>query len=116
MGEVSCGSSHTIALSKDGRTVWSFGGGEQWYVKKYLLITLAFFSLSLKNFIFQLYKPIAENSNTDEQMFFLTLKKLNELFLQMLLINIVKILGARHLNVILCTYINMCIYFYIDVF
>ncbi|XP_054985114.1 probable E3 ubiquitin-protein ligase HERC1 [Sorex araneus] len=27
-GEVSCGSSHTIALSKDGRTVWSFGGGD----------------------------------------------------------------------------------------
>ncbi|KAK1891774.1 putative E3 ubiquitin-protein ligase HERC1 [Dissostichus eleginoides] len=28
VGEVSCGSSHTIALSKDGRTVWSFGGGD----------------------------------------------------------------------------------------
>ena len=47
----------------------------QWYVKNYLLITLVFFSLSFKIFIFQLYKPIVENSNTDEQMFFLTLKK-----------------------------------------
>lgn len=28
VGEVSCGSSHTITLSKDGRTVWSFGGGD----------------------------------------------------------------------------------------
>ncbi|KAM3626014.1 uncharacterized protein V6R79_021387 [Siganus canaliculatus] len=28
VGEVSCGSSHTVALSKDGRTVWSFGGGD----------------------------------------------------------------------------------------
>lgn len=28
VGEVSCGSSHTIALSKDGRTIWSFGGGD----------------------------------------------------------------------------------------
>ncbi|XP_035381674.1 probable E3 ubiquitin-protein ligase HERC1 isoform X2 [Electrophorus electricus] len=28
VGEVSCGSSHTTALSKDGRTVWSFGGGD----------------------------------------------------------------------------------------
>ncbi|GCB70606.1 hypothetical protein scyTo_0005723 [Scyliorhinus torazame] len=28
VGEVSCGSSHTIALSKDGRTTWSFGGGD----------------------------------------------------------------------------------------
>nr|XP_057932867.1 probable E3 ubiquitin-protein ligase HERC1 isoform X5 [Doryrhamphus excisus] len=28
VGEVSCGSSHSIALSKDGRTVWSFGGGD----------------------------------------------------------------------------------------
>ncbi|MGH0117414.1 UNVERIFIED_CONTAM: hypothetical protein FKN15_034601 [Acipenser sinensis] len=28
VGEVSCGSSHTIALSKGGRTVWSFGGGD----------------------------------------------------------------------------------------
>ncbi|XP_053720543.1 probable E3 ubiquitin-protein ligase HERC1 isoform X1 [Synchiropus splendidus] len=28
VGEVSCGSSHTLALSKDGRTVWSFGGGD----------------------------------------------------------------------------------------
>ncbi|XP_072409417.1 probable E3 ubiquitin-protein ligase HERC1 isoform X1 [Chiloscyllium punctatum] len=28
VGEVSCGSSHTIALSKDGRTAWSFGGGD----------------------------------------------------------------------------------------
>ncbi|XP_028981614.2 probable E3 ubiquitin-protein ligase HERC1 isoform X4 [Esox lucius] len=28
VGDVSCGSSHTIALSKDGRTVWSFGGGD----------------------------------------------------------------------------------------
>lgn len=25
VGSVSCGSSHTLALSKDGKTVWSFG-------------------------------------------------------------------------------------------
>lgn len=28
MGSVSCGSSHTIAVSKDGKIVWSFGSGE----------------------------------------------------------------------------------------
>ena len=25
---MSCGSSHTLVLSQDGRTVWSFGGGD----------------------------------------------------------------------------------------
>lgn len=34
VGEVSCGSSHTIALSKDGRTVWSFGGGDNGEAQK----------------------------------------------------------------------------------
>ena len=28
VGQVSCGSSHTLVLSQDGRTVWSFGGGD----------------------------------------------------------------------------------------
>ncbi|XP_033633807.1 probable E3 ubiquitin-protein ligase HERC1 isoform X2 [Asterias rubens] len=28
VGQVVCGSSHTIAISQDGRTVWSFGGGD----------------------------------------------------------------------------------------
>lgn len=28
VGTVSCGSSHTLAVSKDGKTVWSFGSGE----------------------------------------------------------------------------------------
>ena len=28
VGSVSCGGSHTVALSRDGRTVWSFGSGE----------------------------------------------------------------------------------------
>lgn len=28
VGQVACGSSHTIAVSQDGRTVWSFGGGD----------------------------------------------------------------------------------------
>ncbi|XP_077870271.1 putative E3 ubiquitin-protein ligase HERC1 [Saccoglossus kowalevskii] len=28
VGQVSCGSSHTVAVSQDGRTVWSFGGGD----------------------------------------------------------------------------------------
>ncbi|XP_071965475.1 probable E3 ubiquitin-protein ligase HERC1 isoform X2 [Antedon mediterranea] len=28
VGQVLCGSSHTIAVSQDGRTVWSFGGGD----------------------------------------------------------------------------------------
>ncbi|XP_032830981.2 putative E3 ubiquitin-protein ligase HERC1 isoform X4 [Petromyzon marinus] len=28
VGQVACGSSHTIAVSQDGRIVWSFGGGD----------------------------------------------------------------------------------------
>uniref|UniRef100_A0A8C9U1I0 HECT-type E3 ubiquitin transferase n=1 Tax=Scleropages formosus TaxID=113540 RepID=A0A8C9U1I0_SCLFO len=28
VGQVACGSSHTIVVSQDGRTVWSFGGGD----------------------------------------------------------------------------------------
>lgn len=28
VGHVACGSSHTIAVAQDGRTVWSFGGGD----------------------------------------------------------------------------------------
>ncbi|XP_035829751.1 probable E3 ubiquitin-protein ligase HERC1 isoform X3 [Aplysia californica] len=28
VGQVACGSSHTLALSQDGKTVWSFGGGD----------------------------------------------------------------------------------------
>ncbi|XP_076258464.1 putative E3 ubiquitin-protein ligase HERC1 isoform X2 [Rhynchophorus ferrugineus] len=28
VGQVSCGSSHTLAVSKDGKIVWSFGNGE----------------------------------------------------------------------------------------
>ncbi|XP_061657060.1 probable E3 ubiquitin-protein ligase HERC1 isoform X5 [Syngnathoides biaculeatus] len=28
VGMVACGSSHTIAVAQDGRTVWSFGGGD----------------------------------------------------------------------------------------
>ena len=28
VGQVACGSSHTLALSQDARTVWSFGGGD----------------------------------------------------------------------------------------
>lgn len=28
VGQVACGSSHTIAVSQDGKTVWSFGGGD----------------------------------------------------------------------------------------
>lgn len=28
VGQVACGSSHTIAISQDGKTVWSFGGGD----------------------------------------------------------------------------------------
>ncbi len=33
VGQVSCGSAHTLALSLDGRTVWSFGSGDNggWY-------------------------------------------------------------------------------------
>ena len=27
VGQVVCGSAHTLALSADGRTVWSFGSG-----------------------------------------------------------------------------------------
>lgn len=29
VGSVSCGAAHTLALSTDGRTVWSFGSGDQ---------------------------------------------------------------------------------------
>lgn len=34
VGQVACGSSHTIAVAQDGRTVWSFGGGDngEWMV------------------------------------------------------------------------------------
>lgn len=28
VGSVACGSSHTLAVSRDGKTVWSFGSGE----------------------------------------------------------------------------------------
>lgn len=28
VGQVACGSSHTIALSQDGASVWSFGAGD----------------------------------------------------------------------------------------
>ncbi|KAK3583560.1 hypothetical protein CHS0354_026149 [Potamilus streckersoni] len=28
VGQVACGSSHTLAVSADGKTVWSFGGGD----------------------------------------------------------------------------------------
>lgn len=28
VGQVTCGSSHTLAVSHDGWTVWSFGGGD----------------------------------------------------------------------------------------
>ncbi|MPC18910.1 putative E3 ubiquitin-protein ligase HERC1 [Portunus trituberculatus] len=28
VGQVVCGSAHTLALSADGRTVWSFGSGD----------------------------------------------------------------------------------------
>ena len=28
VGLVTCGSSHTMALSQDGKQVWSFGGGD----------------------------------------------------------------------------------------
>lgn len=28
VGQVACGSSHTLVVSRDGRTVWSFGSGE----------------------------------------------------------------------------------------
>lgn len=28
VGTVACGSSHTLVVSKDGKTVWSFGSGE----------------------------------------------------------------------------------------
>lgn len=28
VGSVTCGSAHTLALSRDGKTVWSFGNGE----------------------------------------------------------------------------------------
>ena len=28
VGQVACGSAHTVCMSKDGRTVWSFGSGD----------------------------------------------------------------------------------------
>ena len=28
VGHVACGSAHTLCVAKDGRTVWSFGSGD----------------------------------------------------------------------------------------
>ena len=28
VGQVACGNTHTLALSQDGRTMWSWGGGD----------------------------------------------------------------------------------------
>lgn len=28
VGQVACGSAHTLCVSKDGRTTWSFGSGD----------------------------------------------------------------------------------------
>lgn len=47
VGEVSCGSSHTIALSKDGRTVWSFGGGDNGELRCNAVMTGNFITLFL---------------------------------------------------------------------
>ena len=33
VGQVACGNSHTIAVSQDGRIVWSFGGGNNGMLK-----------------------------------------------------------------------------------
>lgn len=43
VGQVACGSSHTIAVAQDGRTVWSFGGGDNGMV---MLLKLFFFIVS----------------------------------------------------------------------
>lgn len=56
VGEVSCGSSHTIALSKDGRTVWSFGGGDNGVCDPILGLMTRFLShvqlrISVKNML-----------------------------------------------------------------
>lgn len=42
VGQVACGSSHTIAVAQDGRTVWSFGGGDngEWMVYCLILTQL----------------------------------------------------------------------------
>lgn len=38
IGQVSCGSSHTVAVSQDGWSVWSFGGGDNGMNKPFGLI------------------------------------------------------------------------------
>ena len=46
VGQVACGSSHTIAVSQDGRTVWSFGGGDngEIFVKTQILSRTSLFT------------------------------------------------------------------------
>lgn len=49
VGQVACGSSHTIAVAQDGRTVWSFGGGDNglYITENSKRQKCVFFSLSL---------------------------------------------------------------------
>lgn len=43
IGQVACGSCHTLVLSLDGATVWSFGSGDN---GEYLCVCLLFLLLS----------------------------------------------------------------------
>ena len=58
VGQVACGSSHTIALSQDGWTIWSFGGGDNGKTFCFLpgqyacLILELFHNLHLHNYDF----------------------------------------------------------------
>ena len=39
VGQVACGSAYTLAVSLDGRTVWSFGSGDNGKYSIYLITT-----------------------------------------------------------------------------
>lgn len=41
VGQVACGSSHTIAVGQDGRTVWSFGGGDNGMLTVYIQLDVS---------------------------------------------------------------------------
>ena len=49
VGKVVCGSSHTIAVSQDSRTVWSFGGGDNGKFSSLALETKSLFSYTKSN-------------------------------------------------------------------
>lgn len=45
IGQVSCGSSHTVAVSQDGWSVWSFGGGDNGILRYPITLPVIYFLL-----------------------------------------------------------------------